>query len=330
MDCIFYSLVAQGFHGIPQRLLRFCTPYGVISHDRLGAAHLPYGRIAVHGLRATKGRTMNSRFSLCLVLVTLLLCSAGAWAQCSAPAFEQKSIAALKQQADSGVAAAQCGLGVLYETGDAAGFGVPQDYGQAAIWSHKAAEQGNATAQFELGILYVRGEGVPQDYTQAVAWYRKAADQGALAAQKAMAAAYESGRGVPQDYAQAAIWWRKAAEQGDARAEWFLARAFGSGQGVPQDYAQAAIWFRKAAEQGIANAQYFLGRQYESGLGVPQDYAEAYFWLDLAAVGTLDDPFAKNATKSRDEAASMLIPADLSREQERARKWFEDHPPKPQ
>jgi hypothetical protein len=65
---------------------------------------------------------------------------------------------------------------------------------------------------------------------------------------------------------------------------------------------------------------------YALGHGVPQDFAEAYFWLDLAAAG----PLAEWAAKDRDEAASHLTPADLSREQERARKWFEAHQTKPQ
>jgi hypothetical protein len=99
---------------------------------------------------------------------------------------------------------------------------------------------------------------------------------------------------------------------------------------VPQDFAQAAAWFRKAAEQGDADAQYSLGGLYYIGQGVPQDWAEAYYWNDLAAAGK---PVASNATdaaKYRDKAASHLTPADLSREQERAREWLEAHQAKPQ
>ena len=40
------------------------------------------------------------------------------------------------------------------------------------------ADQGNAVAQHNLGIMYSLGHGVPLDYTAAVSWYRKAADQG--------------------------------------------------------------------------------------------------------------------------------------------------------
>jgi TPR repeat protein len=49
------------------------------------------------------------------------------------------------------------------------GWGVPQDYAQAAIWYRKAAEQGSAEAQFNLGLLYDNGLGVPLDYSQAAA-----------------------------------------------------------------------------------------------------------------------------------------------------------------
>ena len=55
---------------------------------------------------------------------------------------------------------------------------MPQDYTQAAKWYRKAADQGNADAQPNLGLMYEKGQGVPQDYAQAVSWYRKAADQG--------------------------------------------------------------------------------------------------------------------------------------------------------
>ena len=58
------------------------------------------------------------------------------------------------------------------------GQGVPQDYAEAVKWYRKAADQGYAAAQTNLGLMYAHGQGVPQDYVEAVKWYRKAADQG--------------------------------------------------------------------------------------------------------------------------------------------------------
>jgi hypothetical protein len=136
---------------------------------------------------------------------------------------------------------------------------------------------------------------------------------------------YAQGTGVPRDYAQAALWLRKAAEQSLAEAQGALGDLYAKGWGVSQDYAQAVLWTRKAAEQGDAPSQFSLGLFYYLGQGVPQDYGEAYFWLDLAAAGERNASGAKDAATFRDKVASLVTPADLSREQERARKWFEAH-----
>ncbi len=57
------------------------------------------------------------------------------------------------------------------------------DYATAIREWRPLAEQGNAKAQFNLGVMYDRGLGVPQDYAEAVKWYRKAAEQGHAGAQ---------------------------------------------------------------------------------------------------------------------------------------------------
>ena len=73
-----------------------------------------------------------------------------------------------------------------------------------------------------------------------------------------------------------------------------------------------------------------LAYLYRNGKGVPQDFAKAYFWFDLATAAEQDASLLEQttkykATKHRDEAAFHLTPANLSREQERVRKWFEAH-----
>ena len=55
------------------------------------------------------------------------------------------------------------------------GQGVPQDHPQAMQWFRKAAEQGLAPAQFNLGRMYEKGQGVPQDFVRAHMWYSVAA-----------------------------------------------------------------------------------------------------------------------------------------------------------
>ena len=55
---------------------------------------------------------------------------------------------------------------------------VEKDYREAVKWWTKAAQQGFASAQYNLGTMYHNGYGVVQDYREAVKWYKKAAQQG--------------------------------------------------------------------------------------------------------------------------------------------------------
>jgi len=75
--------------------------------------------------------------------------------------------------AEQGDATAQTNLGNMYDNGE----GVPEDDTEAVKWYRKAAEQGHATAQYNLGLMYANGEGVPEDDTRAYAWFNLAAAQ---------------------------------------------------------------------------------------------------------------------------------------------------------
>lgn len=79
-----------------------------------------------------------------------------------------------QKAADQGNADAQVNLGLLYEKGK----GVPKDLRKAAELSQRAADQGSAYAQFDLGVLYEKGEMWPKDLGKAREFYQKAADQG--------------------------------------------------------------------------------------------------------------------------------------------------------
>ena len=74
-------------------------------------------------------------------------------------------------------------------------------------------------------------------------WFRKAADQGDAIAEFLFGYQYANGIGVPLDYGEAMIWYRKAAEQGHAVAKLFLGIMYADGLGVPQDYVRAHMWF---------------------------------------------------------------------------------------
>jgi TPR repeat protein len=156
-----------------------------------------------------------------------------------------------RKAAEQGLAQAQYNLGVCYEYGK----GVKKDLREAVKWYRKAAEQGLAQAQYALGISYAQGEGVEQDPHEAVRWYRKAAEQGLAQAQFNLGFSYGDGDGVEKDLREAVKWFRKAAEQGDAKAQCRLHYCYITGEGVEKDLGEAVIWLRKAAEQGDAVAK---------------------------------------------------------------------------
>ena len=75
------------------------------------------------------------------------------------------------------------------------------------------AEQGDASVQILLGVMYINGEGVPQDDTEAVRWYRLAANQRHAGAQLNLGVKYRDGEGTPQDFVEAHMWTNLAALQ---------------------------------------------------------------------------------------------------------------------
>ena len=103
------------------------------------------------------------------------------------------------------------------------------------------AAQGNAAAQFELGVRYETAWGVPQDYAAAVRWYRKAAEQGDAHAQNSLGRMYEEGTGVPQDDVHAYKWVELAVVQltGPARTQVEKHRAKVAAKITPAQLAEA-------------------------------------------------------------------------------------------
>jgi hypothetical protein len=135
-----------------------------------------------------------------------------------------------------------------------------------------------AWADFQAGMdANTRG-----DYTTALREWRPLAEQGDALAQYNLGVLYRKGRGVPQDDVQARQWYAKAAAQGQAKAQYNLGTLYYNGKGVPKDYKQALRWFRLAADQGEAVAQTKIAIMYEDAQGVPHDLVQAYTWYSLA------------------------------------------------
>jgi TPR repeat protein len=147
--------------------------------------------------------------------------------------------------AEAGDHDGQIGLGVMY----ANGYGVAQDFVQAAHWFRLAAEQGVASAQYRLGDLYYRGLGVAEDFSEAALWIDLAARQGYVDAQRLFAIMHALGEGVPLDMAQSYAWFARAAARADgesAEAVYLVAESMSAAE-IAAAVAIAEAWL---AEHG--------------------------------------------------------------------------------
>lgn len=88
-----------------------------------------------------------------------------------------------------------------------------RNYSEAVRWYRKAAEQGHARAQLDLGFAYENGMGVEKYLVEAAMWFRKAAEQGYAPAQDRMAYCYEKGLGVERNLEKAVEWCKRACQQ---------------------------------------------------------------------------------------------------------------------
>jgi len=236
--------------------------------------------------------------------------------------------------AEQNAVGASSHLGKIFEHG----IGTSQNYNTALKWYRLAAsvgdldardyvqnlqikidekneyqarsKQGDAFAQYNLGMMYENGEGVPQDYKTAVKWYKLAAEQGNADAQRNLRILQKK---VTEQIQRKKL--HERAEQGDVFFQYNLGFMYSNGKGVLQDYKTALKWYKLAAEQGDNRAQYNLGQMFSEGNGVIQDDVYAHMWGNIAASngneggGELRDLIAKEMTPSQLEKSQ-----DLARE----------------
>jgi len=160
-----------------------------------------------------------------------------------------------------------------------------------------------------------------QTASEEVAWTRQQAEQGDADAQYLLGLRYSFGHEVLQNDVEASSWYRKAADQDHVAAQFHLGFMYDFGQGVPQDDAQAMAWYRKAADRGHTSAQANLSVMYSTGQGVPRNYVEAYKWRDLVASLT-DGEAWEQAEDARDALAKEMTTEQVVEGQRLAREWL--------
>ncbi len=247
-----------------------------------------------------------------LVAASCALLSLGWWSADRAPSFgepvtaeEQTSaeMQAVLRRTQSGDSAAA----LLAAHDYAAGNGVRQDQNVADRWLRAAAEQGNAQAQYELGLRLANK--TPSGSSEAATeWLRRAGEQGHPDALFRLGQAYASGNGAPRDVVRAYTAFILADANGHREAEGAM-RSLG-----PVSDAQ------------LAEVRAQVGERYAHGYGVRADPVTAYMWLLLADVAA-----PGHGQPGRNRLASKMADAERREAEHRASEWLRRHglQPKP-
>jgi TPR repeat protein len=161
-------------------------------------------------------------------------------------------------------------------------------HGEAMAWLRKAADQGYAAAQADLGYFYrldpdAAGYLKAKAYAESFRLVRLAAEQGNIIAIGDLGNLYMHGTGAERDYGEALKWLRRAVEQNERYAQSHLGEMYKHGWGVRHDDVEAVKWFRRSTDQGYRGGQYNLALMLLEGRGIARDLTAAEELLSRAA-----------------------------------------------
>ena len=177
---------------------------------------------------------------------------------------------------------------------------------QSYISWKAAAEKGDMTSQYNLGLVYEQGLGISVDLKKAAHWYKKASMQGHIVAAYNLATMAHQGHGVKPDLKMAMHWYEFAAKKGNLLAQASLGFLYATENTPFTDAKKAVYWFTRAAKLGHPEAQFNLGMMYSTGKGTELDYIKAYAWFNISGFNQY-----KNAIESRNFAAARLTVKQL-------------------
>lgn len=201
------------------------------------------------------------------------------------------------------------------------------NYEEALSHIRKAASEGGQEAQYQLCLMYKRGQGMKApEAGEAYAWCKKSADQGYGPAEHEMASSLQTGWGVAKDPAAALEYYLKASKQGVPEAQYALGLLYEFGDGgVKQSYYQARTLYMWASGKGYSPATYRVGTLYEEGKGVRPSMAAALLWYRKAASMGNEDALARlEAMRRQEEEMEAATRAAEEAEREAAREEKEE------
>lgn len=223
---------------------------------------------------------------------------------------EEKAFKLYKKSAVLGYEPAQEKLGEIYREGI---LGKTESPKKSFNWYYKAAEQGNASAQFYIGYYYDEGYGVKKDENLSFKWYSLAAEQNNPAALNNLAICYEYGEGTKINLEKAAILYEESAKLGSIRAQKNIANCYKNGIGVKADECKAMNWTLEAAKRGDVESLGKVAKYYFIGYGTDNSLEKAFIWyakyyFKTNKINNVHDAFLLFKDKAAsDDAQSLYI-----------------------
>ncbi|WP_411880508.1 tetratricopeptide repeat protein [Polaromonas sp. YR568] len=130
-----------------------------------------------------------------------------------------------------------------------------KNYTEAFPLHQDLALKGFTASQTRLGLMYMDGRGVSQNTAVAIRWLKSAAAQGDATAHYFIGWIYLGELpDMPQDLAQAMQWFQSSAYLGDGQARDVMARFYATGKGVPEDLDLAMRWAKSSLDAGYGEA----------------------------------------------------------------------------
>lgn len=149
----------------------------------------------------------------------------------------------------------------------------------------------DATAAYNLAMIYKNGTGVKKDYKKAIHYLNRAIKRGHSFAIEQLGVCYLFGLGVEKDSQKGLQLIKQVADSNQAFAQYHLYKIYKYGtDGIKKDEKKALSWLQKSADNGDMDAQYKLGIHFLYGPKDKRDFEKAIAYLTKA--GKKGEPFA--------------------------------------
>ena len=129
-----------------------------------------------------------------------------------------------------------------------------EDYDRALYYLSFEAVQGNATAQYNLGLMYKDGIGVDKDNEEALGWFTLGSDNGHMLSKYALGLLYYHGKGTSLNFNKAMNLFLDASFMGHPASQINIGNMYYFGQGVGKNFPKAHMWWSIAKEKGVEAA----------------------------------------------------------------------------